>query len=855
MGKQFLIFIAYQQMNIKIIGKIKLMKPSIEKLQKFFKLEADRGYDNKAVMGGLSQMLDSWISDARIDRLDENLIQAISSRLKDYDHLSESSRKESLHGLWSRIKRDLGETEVKPVQDQANKTKPESDKKIVEPEPEESTPQEIDDTIDEVQDSSTQISSRSPQDEVTAALNAEVTVLKNVGPRYAKTLERLGIFTLGDMVYHFPRRYDDYSKLKPINRLIIGEEVTIIGSVQSIISRTIRSGRNKLSEAVINDGSAALRLTWFNQPWIAQRIKKGMQIVVSGKVDQYLGRLTMSNPEWESLEQKHLHTNRIVPVYPLTARITQRWLRNLMHKVVTYWSPKIRDHVPESITQSAEIIPLPDALEQIHFPDSWNLLEKARYRLAFDEIFLLQLGVLQQKQAWQELTAIRHEISDEWMATQFNNLPYELTGAQKKAIAEIRSDLSSGRPMNRLLQGDVGSGKTIVAAMGIALVTSLGFQAAIMAPTSILAEQHYSNLISLLSGDNGLLKPDQIRLIMGSTSENEKNEIIGNLASGKIKLIIGTHAIIEDPVEFNNLQLVIIDEQHRFGVKQRAVLRSKGSNPHLLVMTATPIPRSLALTIYGDLDVTVINEMPPGRKEIETYLLYPRERERAYKLIQNQIKAGHQAFVIYPLVEESEKSEDKAATEEQLRLQEEIFPKYCVGLLHGKMKATEKDDVMKQFRNGEIQILVSTSVVEVGVDIPNATVMVVEGANRFGLAQLHQFRGRVGRGGTKSYCLLIPKSSDDFENERLKVMVETNDGFILAEHDLEHRGAGDFLGTRQSGFAELKMANLTDIKLIENARKHAQSLFEIDPRLEMEKHNPLAGVMKEFWNEGQGELS
>jgi len=774
---------------------------------------------------------------------------------KDYDRLSESSRKESLHGLWARIKRELGETEIKPVQDKAENIEPQTTLTITEPEPKDSIQQEENATTETVQDSPAQKSMGSPQESVPAALNADVTVLKRVGPRYAKTLERLGIFTLGDMIYHFPRRYDDYSKLKPINRLIIGEEITIIGSIQSITSRTIKSGRKKLSEAVINDGSAALRITWFNQPWIAQRIKKGMQVVVSGKVDQYLGRLTMNNPEWESLEQKHLHTNRIVPVYPLTARITQRWLRNLMHKVVTYWSPKVFDHIPESITQSAEIIPLPDALEQIHFPDSWDLLKKARYRLAFDEIFLLQLGVLQQKRAWQELTAIRHETSDEWMMTQFNNLQYELTGAQNQAIVDIRSDLASGRPMNRLLQGDVGSGKTVVAAMGIALVTSLGFQAAIMAPTSILAEQHYSNLLALLSGDNGPIKRDEISLIMGSTSESEKNEILGSLASGKIKLIIGTHALIEDPVEFNNLQLVIIDEQHRFGVKQRAALRSKGSNPHLLVMTATPIPRSLALTIYGDLDITVIDEMPPGRKEVETFILFPRERERAYKLIQNQLETGHQAFVIYPLVEESEKSEDKAATEEQVRLQKEIFPKNNVGLLHGKMKAVEKDEVMKQFRNGEIQILVSTSVVEVGVDIPNATVMVIEGANRFGLAQLHQFRGRVGRSGTKSYCLLIPKSSDDAENERLKSMVETSDGFILAEHDLKYRGAGDFLGTRQSGFSELKMANLMDVKLIENARKHAQTLFDSDPRMELDKHLPLADVMHDFWNEGQGELS
>ena len=830
-----------------------MMKPSIEKLQKFFKLEADRGYDNKAVMGGLSQMLDSWIADARVDQLNEDLIQTVSSRLQDYERLSETSRKEALYGLWNRIKRELGAGDITSRDIQISKPSPPKEQQIPEPKPTVPATQPEDEvtTAEPGPISEPEPIPEGPQ----AALNAEVTVLPGVGPRIAKTLERLSIYTLGDMIYHYPRRYDDYSKLKPINRLQYGEEVTVIGTVQSVNTRSIRGGKNKLSEAVISDGSAALKISWFNQPWIAQRLKKGMQIILSGKIEQYLGRLTMNNPEWEPMEQKHLHTNRIVPVYPLTARITQRWLRNIMFKVISYWAPRVADPLPKSVLEGAGVASLPAALQQIHFPDSWKLLKAARYRLAFDEIFLLQLGVQQQKRAWTERTARIFETSDEWLASQIEQLPFELTSAQQKAVADLQNDLASGHPMNRLLQGDVGSGKTVVAALAIAMITAQGAQAAVMAPTSILAEQHYRNMLKVLSGDQNPLEAEEIRLMVGATSETDKQEIRQGLASGSIKLVVGTHALIEDPVEFNDLQLVIIDEQHRFGVKQRAALRSKGANPHLLVMTATPIPRSLALTVYGDLDLTVIDESPPGRQEVETFVLFPRERSRAYRLINSQLEAGHQVFIIYPLVEETEKTDEKAAVEEQARLQQEIFPHVKVGLLHGRLKPGEKEEVMTRFRDGEYQVLVSTSVVEVGVDVPNATVMLIDGADRFGLAQLHQFRGRVGRGDAKSYCLLIPQNSEAIENERLQAMTETNDGFVLAERDLEQRGAGDFLGTRQSGFSELKLASLTDGKLIENARRQAKALFERDPELTLSEHSLLVDAMNRFWQDKQGDIS
>jgi ATP-dependent DNA helicase RecG len=419
--------------------------------------------------------------------------------------------------------------------------------------------------------------------------------------------------------------------------------------------------------------------------------------------------------------------------------------------------------------------------------------------------------------------------------------------------------------MNRLLQGDVGSGKTVIAALAMAMVVNLGSQAAMMAPTSILAEQHYLSLQQLLAETGGVVESEQIRLLIGATSEADKRSIREGLANGNIKVVIGTHALIEDPVMFKDLELAIIDEQHRFGVEQRAALRQKGNEPHLMVMTATPIPRSLALTVYGDLDLLVMDELPPGRQEVDTHVFYPREHERAYTLIQNQVAQGYQAFIIYPLVEQGDKETlddiilgGKAAVEEHRRLQADIFPQFQLGLLHGRLRPDEKDEVMTRFRDGQFQILVSTSVVEVGVDVPNATVMLIEGANRFGLSQLHQFRGRVGRGQVKSYCLLIPETEDAAENERLSAMVETTNGFVLAERDLEQRGPGDFLGTRQSGFTQqLKLSGLTDIQLIEKAQQAAREIFERDPELQLPENQAMAGVLQSFWgsNQRQGDVS
>jgi len=854
------------------------MQSSLEKLRKFFRLEHENGYSNTAIIGGLAKMLDFWEAEARADGINEEVIQAVEQRLRSYDGLSPQSRADALKGLWKRIGDTYPETQQRPQQrpqqsqqprphpaPTSEEPKPRSESQASESHPQQPRPRPVapprSESIPGAKHSQTP-----------AALNAPLTVLQGVGPRHAQSLAELGMQTLGDMLYFFPRRYEDYSQLKPIKSLWYGEQITVIGTIQSVHTRPIRGGSATIIEAILSDGTGALRLSWFNQPWMANRLKEEMQISVSGKVEQYLGRLVMNQPDWEPVDIEHLHTNRIVPIYPLTARITQKWLRNLMNQVVMYWAPAVVDSLPESTRKDARLMSLGQALLQAHFPDTQDLLKTARERLAFDEIFFLQMGVLRQKRDWKQAEARRFSITDDWLGARLTSLPFTLTNAQQRAITEIRADFDSGKPMNRLLQGDVGSGKTVVAALAAAMITSNNSQAAIMAPTGILAEQHYRSFINLLATphqlspnsnnfggekEEGELQPNEIRLLVGDTAESEKEAIRNGLADGSIKIVIGTHAVIEAPVQFKDLQFAVIDEQHRFGVEQRAELRSKGTNPHLLVMTATPIPRSLALTVYGDLDLSVMDEMPVGRQPINTYVLRPQERERAYTLIRGQIKEGRQTFIIYPLIEESEKMEDlRAAVDDYEVLSKEIFPDLKLGLLHGRLKPDEKDGTMLKFRNKEFDILVSTTVVEVGVDVPNATVMLIEGADRFGLAQLHQLRGRVGRSSEQSYCLLLPTHEDATENERLQAMAQSNDGFVLAELDLKQRGPGEFLGTRQSGYATgLRMASITDAALIEKAREQAQKLFNEDEDLQKPEHALLAESLQRFWGAGKGDVS
>jgi len=800
----------------------------------------------------LANILSSWELEAREDQLPEQIIQAVISRLRDYHRLSEESREVALKGIWKRVNK---ESLRKKEQEQVDEVNLSADK----PTP---APKQVSEPPAQVKEPS-QPEQKKQQKEKTVPPPAEkldfdapVNSIKGIGEKKTSALTRMGISSIRDLLYTFPRRHDDYSKLKPIGSLWFGEEVTVIGTIDSVSTRSVRSGKMKLVEAVISDKSGALKVTWFNQPWLEGQLSRAKHVVLSGEIEQYLGRLTMNNPEWEPLSKEQLHTNRIVPVYPLTKDITQKWLRGVLHDTVQKYGPSINDPLPDNIRSSISLPVLSDAIRGIHFPDSDQSLQKAKQRLAFDEIFLLQMGVLKQKKQWENRPGQVFDSPDVWINSRLEQLPFQLTKAQITALTQVREDLRSGHPMNRLLQGDVGSGKTVIAALAALIVIRQGAQAAFMAPTSILAEQHFQSLKKLLGVDPDEVKENEIRLLIGSTPEDQKEQIRKKLSQGEIKLVIGTHALLQEPVEFQNLQLAIVDEQHRFGVEQRGTLRQKGNNPHLLVMTATPIPRSLALTTFGDLELSVIDELPPGRLPVETHVLYPREIERAYSLVRRQADNGNQAFIIYPLVEESDKSDEKAAVEEFDRLQKEIFPTYTVGLLHGQLRPDEKESVMTLFRDKEIQILVSTSVVEVGVDIPGATVMLVEGAHRFGLAQLHQFRGRVGRSDQKSYCILIPGSAEEVENQRLQAMVETNDGFVLAEKDLEIRGPGQFLGTRQSGYTELKLASITDLKLVEQARQHASDLFRQDPDLSQDKHQKLALAVNQFWTpKNTGDIS
>ncbi|MFQ6102311.1 MAG: ATP-dependent DNA helicase RecG [Anaerolineae bacterium] len=802
-----------------------------EKLTKILRLEAEKHQD-RAVLGGLTRYADTWLREAGAAFGPEaaRWVQAVADRLRAYSSLPD------------RVARQQAVVTLLEMLETAPPLRP--PRREVEREKAPAAPP---------------APSPAVPDYAHTGLDSPVTALQGVGPRQAKRLAKLGVHTIRDILYLFPRRYDDYSQLKTINRIEYGEEITIIAQVWDAGVRETRGG-GKLFKATLSDGTGFIEATWFNQPYLADRIKRGQQIVISGKVDEYVGRLCFNSPEWELLEKELLHTARLVPIYPLTGGIGAKWLRRLMKRTVDYWSKRLPDHLPRSVCQEAALLDLETAIVQIHFPDDKDLLKRARYRLAFDELFVLQIGLLRQRYVWRSEAGRPLPVDDATLSDFIRSLPFELTRAQQRALRQIVADLRSNQPMNRLLQGDVGSGKTAVAAAAMILAVAAGAQAAMMAPTEILAEQHYqtiSRLLKRMPGPRPRPEPVErptVRLLTGSVTGQQREELYAGLADGSVDIVVGTHALIQAGVQFKELALAVIDEQHRFGVSQRAALRQKGYNPHLLVMTATPIPRSLELTLWGHLDVSVIDEMPPGRKPIVTRMILPTERERAYSFVLSQIEKGHQAFIVCPLVEESEKVEAKAAVEEHKRLQKHIFPDLRLGLLHGRMKGEEKEATMARFARGELDILVTTSVVEVGIDVPNATVMLIEGADRFGLAQLHQFRGRVGRGEHDSYCLLVSDSSSPEAQERLRAVEATNDGFALAQKDLEMRGPGEFLGTRQSGFPDLKLASVTDLRLVEAAREAARRFFETDPELAAPDNRLLARRVAQFWK-GEGEVS
>ena len=670
-----------------------------------------------------------------------------------------------------------------------------------------------------------------------------VTYLKGVGPKNAERLAKLGRLTALDLLHYYPRDYINYAQQVPIRELQPGETVTLVGTVKR--SGCFSSPRNPnltIQELVLTDATGQIRLTKFwpgkrfrNMGWQQSQKRQypvGAVVAASGLVKKNKYGITLDSPDLEVLdgpdgEAESLTVGRIVPVYPLTegvgAALVRRAVAAALPTAIT-----LKDPLPAAIRQEFGLVELPVAIAHIHFPKDDETLQQARRRLVFDEFFYLQLGLLQRRQMRrQQATSVILAPTGALIDQFYDNLPFAFTGAQQRVVNEILTDIQQPTPMNRLVQGDVGSGKTVVAVVAILAAIQTGYQGVLMAPTEVLAEQHYRKLVSWF---NALSLP--VELLTGSTRAAKRRQILSDLVTGQLPLLVGTHALIEDPVQFQRLGLVAIDEQHRFGVQQRARLQRKGDNPHVLTLTATPIPRTLALTLHGDLEVSQIDELPPGRKAIQTTLLKGRDRTHAYDLIRREIAQGRQIYVVLPLVEESEKLDLRSAIDEHQRLQEEVFPEFKVGLLHGRMSSAEKDTAITQFRDGHTQILVSTTVVEVGVDVPNATVMLIEHAERFGLSQLHQLRGRVGRGAAQSFCLLMSSTRNDVALQRLKVLEESQDGFFISEMDMRFRGPGEVLGNRQSGLPDFALASLVaDQDALAIARQAAEALIDKDPEL------------------------
>lgn len=827
------------------------MVKAFTQLERVLRLEAQQGYKNQAVVGGIRQFATFWVGKAReeaVDETDRTLVEQIAESLQEYGRLhAHEARAGMVNDLQQKLQRRkerVAHLPRRPRPSPEEKAEPKGEMVPETPSTEPVLPS-VDQMPEQVEPD--------PQ-----GLRQTTRTIHGVGSATGARLEKLGAETIWDLLYVFPRRYDDYSLLKPINRLQYGDQVTVIGTIWETRARRTRNNA-VLVQSIISDGTGKIQATWFNQPWLKEQLEAGSQIVISGTVEQYLGRKVFNSPEWEPLSEDLLRTGRIVPVYPLTEGLGSNKMRQIMKEAVDTWAPRVPEPLPAEVRERQDLPNLPEALFQVHFPESREALHASRRRLAFDELFLLQLGMLGQRHDWQSEPAFPLHGGQEMLHSFVQALPFQLTEAQQRVVDELRADMAQNLPMNRLLQGDVGSGKTVIAAAAMTLAAANDTQAAMMAPTEILAEQHYQSLNKMLSGMD-----ISLRLLTGSTPAAERETIYAGLESGDVDIVVGTHTLIQEKVTFDKLALAVIDEQHRFGVDQRGALREKGSysgngqgrqyHPHLLVMSATPIPRTLALSMYGDLDLSILDEMPPGRQEIVTRWIRPSERERAYAFVRGQVQKGRQAFIICPLVEESDKIEAKAAVEEHERLQEEVFPDLNLALLHGRMKGEEKEAVMREFYEGRTHILVTTSVIEVGVDVPNSTVMVVEGANRFGLAQLHQFRGRVGRGEHQSYCLLVSDAVNGDAEERLRALEQSNDGFMLAEKDLELRGPGEFFGRRQSGLPELRMASLLDMQLLETAREEAQRLFAADPLLQEPEHSLLHQRVRQFW-EDAGDIS
>jgi ATP-dependent DNA helicase RecG len=810
----------------------------IDSLKNILELERRKGYTDRAVIGGLDKYLHVQAEQIRQSTDSRQLLKGfdeLNIAESDYGSYSTDERRRWIAGLLAWLDKVEGATKSTLALPVPSRERNETGATI------------------------------GPRQRRREDLDSPITVVKGISTSVEKKFAKLNVLTVRDLLYFFPRRYVDYSQKKPISELIDGEEQTTIGTIWQ--ARVATLGNRQGTEAIIGDQTGNIRAVWFNQPYLARSFRTNARIVISGPVSLFKGHKVFESPEWELLGDKELiHTGRLVPVYPLTQGLYPRQVRKWTKETVDGYVWQLADFLPSEIKSRCQLLDLPTAIAQVHYPDDHAMAARARGRLSFDELLLLQLGVLARKRDWQESQPGNAFRIDQDVISRFLQcLPFTLTGAQERVLQEILDDLKKPKAMSRLLQGEVGSGKTVIATLALLIAAANGYQGALMAPTEVLAEQHYTNVCDYLTQAGTqklssepvegtvrrytgfLSRPLTIALLIGSLSGADKENLHNKIKQGKVDVVIGTHALIQKAVEFKRLGLAVIDEQHRFGVLQRSALRQKGFNPHVLVMTATPIPRTMALTLYGDLDISVIDELPPGRQVVKTKCLEPQDREKAYTFLHRQVRNGRQAFIICPLIEESEMLEAKAATTEHTRLSREVFPDLRLGLLHGQMAGSEKEEVMRHFRGGDLDILVSTSVVEVGIDVPRASVMIVEGAERFGLSQLHQFRGRVGRDQEQGYCLLIPEKLSLEARERLRLMEKVHNGFTLAEKDLELRGPGEFFGTHQSGLPNLKLAKLTDLHNLELARREAMVLFQEDPDLTKAEHQPLRQQLSQAW--------
>lgn len=670
-------------------------------------------------------------------------------------------------------------------------------------------------------------------------LNKDVKYVKGVGPNRVKLLNKIGIFTLKDLITYYPRTYEDRSKPKKICESINGQEVLIEGIVVSRISE-VKTPHKTMQKLVIRDDTGTATIMWFNQSYLKSRFIVGKRYRFYGKINNQYGKISMMSPVFDDIE-KFQNTGKIVPIYPLTFSLSQNILRKIIEAGLEEVIGELQETLPEYITKEYKLQEINKSIKNIHFPKEFKDFEEARKRLAFEELFSIQLALLELKNSYLvEEKGIQFDKNVK-MSDIINKLPFKLTKAQLRVLEEIDNNMEDEKSMNRLLQGDVGSGKTVVAMCTAYKAVKSGYQVAIMAPTAILATQHLENFKKMLD-----MLDIKCELLISGMTKKKKDELLQRLKTGQIDIVIGTHALIEEKVEFKNLGLVVTDEQHRFGVKQRTKIAEKGQNPDVLVMTATPIPRTLALILYGDLDISIIDELPPNRKKVETFAIGKNMTDRVNAFIEKQIQQGRQAYIVCPLVEENEELDLKSVEELYEIYARQVFPQYRVEYIHGKMKPKDKDFIMQEFKEGKINILISTTVIEVGVDVPNSNIMVIENSERFGLAQLHQLRGRVGRGEYESYCILKFEGKSDTVKERMKVMCSTNDGFVISEKDLELRGAGDFFGTMQHGLPEFKIANLfEDVQILKLAQTVANKVIYEDPKLQKEENIKLMDLIRD----------